>query len=212
MTPVAAQPARPVDLGPIIAAAPFGNGGAVAGTPLTDQSLVLRGIVLANPRSASTALIQIGDSPPAAFAIGQAAGGVTIVSIEIDHVVLNSGGQRQVLAFPQKAANGAPAPVAPPPAGIANVPQPTSTGNAGSFLQSLGAVQTGDGFRVSESGSPIGRMAGLQPGDQIDRINGQGVADLARDPAAYGRLSASGAVRIDLVRGGQRLTLIVPLR
>src|SRR3569833_801405 len=75
-TPVAAQPARPVDLGPIIAAAPFGTGGAVSGAPVTDRSLVLRGIVLATPRSASTALIQFGDSPPTAFAIGQAAGGV----------------------------------------------------------------------------------------------------------------------------------------
>jgi general secretion pathway protein C len=214
--PVAARPSHPIDLAPIIAASPFGAGGSTAnaaGAPVTDQPLVLRGILLASPRSASTAVIQIGDAPATAFAIGQAAGAATIEAIEIDHVVLTTGGQRQMLAFPQKPGSVAPSSSAsgsPPPPTTPQPPSPTA--GAGGFLQSLGATQVGDSFRVGEGASAMGRLAGLQPGDQIERINGQGVADLARDPNAYARLSSSGAARIELVRGGQRLTLIVPLR
>ena len=211
-TLVAAQPAHPVDVGSIVAAAPFGAGGSVAGAPQTDQPFVLRGILLATPRSASTALIQIGDAPATAFAIGQTVGAATIDAIELDHLVLVANGQRQVLAFPRKPGNTAPVTAPPPPSPIASAPQPFSAAGASGFLQSLGATQTGDAFRVGEGASPMGRLAGLQPGDTIERINGQNVADLARDPNAYARLSTSGAARIELVRGGQRLTLIVPLR
>jgi len=211
--PVAARATAPVDLAPIIAAAPFGTGGVRAGdAPMTNQPLVLRGILLATPRSASTALIQLGDAPPIAVAVGQAAGAATIETIERDHVVLVVGGQRQMLAFPQKPGGNSPVMgVAPPPA---TGPTPSSVlqGGPSGFLQSLGAVQVGDGFRIGDGASPMGRLAGLQTGDQIERVNGQGIADLARDPNATARLTASGAARIELVRGGQRLTLIVPLR
>jgi len=217
--PVAARPTRSVDLTPIIAAAPFGAGGATlaaTGAPMTNQPLTLRGIVLASPRSASTALIQVGETPPVAFGIGQAAGAATIESIEIDHVVLIAGGQRQILAFPEKpgpgGAAGPASTVAPPAPVVAPTPAPLSSGgSAAAFLQNLGAAPNGEGFRVN-NGSSIGRLAGLQPGDQIERINGRSVGDLSRDPNAYAAISATGAARLELVRSGQRLTLIVPLR
>jgi len=216
--PVAARPVESVDLAPIIAAAPFGTGGATAGTdaPMTNQPLVLRGIVLASSRAASTALIQIGDAPPAAFAVGQVAGAATIEAIERDRVVLIAGGKRQILAFPQKPdrdGTSTPIPAAAPSTPVIAPPPPplSAGGSAAAFLQNLGAAPNGEGFRVN-NGSSIGRLAGLQPGDQIERINGRAVADLARDPNAYAAISATGAARLELVRGGQRLTLIVPLR
>jgi len=226
-SPVAARPAPPVDLAPLIALAPFGAAPAAAGGGLqaTDQPLMLRGILLAQPREASTALISVGDSAPVALSVGQSAGNATIAEIAIDHIVLASGGGRSILAFPKAAGSGtapaagaasgqsAPAPTsmssaAPPPV----VPSAMTTAAGGAaLLATLGATASGTGLSVANP-NPAMRMAGLQPGDQIVAINGAAAAEVSRNPALLQPMMAAGTARLDVMRAGQRLTLSVPLR
>jgi general secretion pathway protein C len=99
---MAARPARPVDIAPLIALAPFGTtavSGAAAQTG--NLPLTLRGIIFARPTTASSALISVGDATPVVVRIGQSVGSSNVGSIEIDHVVLVSGGAQTILAFPQ---------------------------------------------------------------------------------------------------------------
>ncbi|MGV3578143.1 type II secretion system protein N [Brevundimonas sp.] len=55
---------------------------------------------MAEPASASTALIATGDGPAALYGVGQSAGGAVIQSIGVDHVVLSQAGQAVRLDFP----------------------------------------------------------------------------------------------------------------
>lgn len=209
--PVAARPAAAVDIAPLIALAPFGAAPAIV-AQASNQPLTLRGIILARPRAASSALIALGDAAPVAVYAGQAIGAATIESIEIDHVVLLSGGARSILAFPHPS-GGAPAasssaPAAPPPQAA---PPPASPADGTMLLGTLGAVPSGAGLSVSNPNAAM-RMAGLQPGDQIVAINGAPANEVARNPALLQPVLAAGTARIDVVRAGQKLTLSVPVR
>jgi general secretion pathway protein C len=211
-SPVAARAVVPVDISPLIALAPFGAAPA-ANTPTqaTDQPLTLRGILLAQPRSASSALIAFGDTAPVAFYIGQTVGSSTIDAIELDHVVLLSGGARTILAFPNAKSGTAPA-----PAPVVSQPAPAAPPLAppaapADLLGSLGASISGAGLAVSNPSAAM-RMAGLMPGDQIVAINGAPANEVARNPALLQPIIAAGSARIDVVRAGQRMTLSVPVR
>ncbi len=201
-----------MDIAPLVALAPFGTASGVAtGTAATNQPLILRGILLAEPRAVSSALISVGDAAPVAFYRGQTLGSATIDAIEADHVVLLSGGARTVLGFPQ---HDAPVPQpASPAASSAPMPPPgpmsPATGMA--MLDSLGATPSGAGLVVGNP-NPAMRMAGLQAGDQIVAINGAPANELARNPALLQPIVAAGSARVDIVRAGQRLTLSVSTR
>ena len=80
--------------------APFGGATAAGGLPGSTLGLVLKGILMAYPPSASTALITVGEGPAAIYGVGQTpVGDAVIESIEIDHVILSSGGERQRLTI-----------------------------------------------------------------------------------------------------------------
>lgn len=204
-SPIAARPARAVDIAPLIALAPFGAGPAAAAA---NQPLTLRGILLAQPRAASSVLISIGDAAPVAFYAGQTVGSATIDTIAVDHVVLRSGATRSILAFPTTSAGGARS--VPPLASTPAAPPPAAA-NGAAMLGSLGAVASGAGLAVTNPNAAM-RMAGLQPGDQIVAINGAPANEVARNPALLQPVIAAGSARIDVVRAGQRLTLSVPVR
>jgi general secretion pathway protein C len=83
--------------------------------------------------------------------------------------------------------------------------------NPQGILSALGATPAPDGFHVNAPSGPM-RMAGLQPGDVLQRINGMAMADLAANPGALQAAMANGTARIELMRAGQPLTLSIPLR
>jgi len=227
-TPVAARPAPPPDIAALASLSPFGSGAASA-TASADASVVLRGILLARPTSASAALISVGGAAPVAFYQGSAVGGGTIAEIGADHVVLAVGGERRLLAFPQIAsaaaaggtggatvaaqpASGPPgAPAGPPPGPSMAPPPPSGGGGVQSILSGLGTTPAADGFHVS-SPSPQMRMAGVQAGDVLQRINGKPIAELTTNPAGLQSAMAAGTARVDLTRNGTPLTLSIPLR
>lgn len=229
-TPVAARPAPPPDISTLTGLSPFGSGAAIAGS--ADATVMLRGILLAQPRSASAALISVGGAAPVAFYQGSAVGGGTIAEIGEDHVVLAVGGERRLLAFPQivnaqtagaAAASPAPAipttvasgptraPAMPPPGASVPAPPPGGGASAQSILSGLGATPAADGFHVSSPSAQM-RMAGVQAGDVLQRVNGQPIADLMTNPAGLQSAAAAGTARVDLMRNGTPLTLSIPLR
>lgn len=90
------------NLAAILAYAPFGGGTAQGGLAVSNLGLVLKGIVYRASGVGSAALIASGGGAAQTFAVGQApVGNAVIESIQIDHVVLNSGGRREILALPK---------------------------------------------------------------------------------------------------------------
>ena len=108
------------DVARIVGLAPFGGGGA-DGLPASTLGLVLKGILLAYPAEASSALIATGEGPAVSYGIGGAvAANAIIETIEIDRVILRVGDRRELLAFPEPVAGAVPVPTtsATPGAGI----------------------------------------------------------------------------------------------
>lgn len=218
-TPVAARPAPPPDIATLVSLSPFGAAAPIA-TGAADTNVVLRGIMLAQPRAASSALISIGGATPIAFYVGNAVAGGTIDEIAADHVVIALGAERRLLAFPDRsgtvpttaATAVTPAPAvsvaatAPPPPAA---PVPNATPQA--LLAGLGASAAADGFHVN-SPNPQMKQAGLLPGDVVARVNGMAMAELMANPAALQTAFTNGTARMDVIRAGQPLTLSVPLR
>lgn len=100
VNPVAPGPA---DLGGALALAPFGRSAVAAGP--TSLGVELRGILLADPRSASTVLIGTPGGPTVAYTMGQTiTGGATIDAIAIDHVALRVADRLETLSFPKPGA------------------------------------------------------------------------------------------------------------
>ncbi|PZU10252.1 type II secretion system protein N [Sphingomonas sp.] len=221
-TPVAARPAPPPDIATLISLSPFGTAAPVAGGA-GDTNVVLRGIMLATPRSASSALISIGGATPTPFYVGGQVGGGSIEEIAADHVVIAGGGGRRLLAFPDRSGTAPPtaatvpaapavvAPAAAPPAPAAPPAGPGAAATPQSLLAGLGATPAADGFHVNSPNAQM-RQAGLLPGDVIQRVNGMAMAELITNPQALQTAFTNGTARMDLVRAGQPLTLSVPLR
>lgn len=98
----------------------------------------------------------------------------------------------------------------PVPMLMPNAPPPAADGNA--LIDSLGATVTPQGYQVGANIAPQLRSAGLVPGDVIARVNGVDAARLAADPARAAEVVASGSARLEVVRGGARVTLSIPVR
>ena len=216
---VAAPVAPPVDLGPLKHFAPFGHPASVpgvAGDP-TALGLQLRGILLARPAAASIALISAANGPAKGFGVGATLpGGAILDAVEFDLVVLRVNGQIETLALPVKpgAATGpvagvppltAPAPAGPIEQYRARAQDPVS------LLGSLGATAGPDGYRVGASPSDDLRRAGLQPGDIVEKVNGEAVGDPVRDRKLFNDAVVSGRIRVEIIRDGKHLALSFPL-
>jgi general secretion pathway protein C len=211
---VAARPARPVDIAPLIALAPFGTtavSGAAAQTG--NLPLTLRGIIFARPTTASSALISVGDATPVVVRIGQSVGSSNVGSIEIDHVVLVSGGAQTILAFPNPAAVAgmvpATTPVRQPSVAMPAAAAGSSPMNGPGTLERWGVAPSGAGLAINNP-SDVMLIAGLKAGDQVIAINGTPAGDAARNPGLLQSLMSGGSARIDIVRDGQRQTISVP--
>ena len=113
-TPAAQRPL--VDLAPVIRLAPFGT---TSTTPADTRGLSLRGVMLARPAAASTALIASAGGRTAAYGIGETLpGGAVLDTVEYDLVTLRADGAIVTLGFPMARDQGPDA-------------QPTSPGDVG---------------------------------------------------------------------------------
>lgn len=227
------------DVARIVGLGPFGGGAATTGgLPASTLGLVLKGVLSAYPASASTALIAVGEGPAAIYGIGQSpAANAVIEAIEVDHVILNVGGTRERLDFPQPVVApvdpSAPAPgsgitVTPVAPGGASPPPPvaasTNTGSgsatsapspaqtAAGTAAAAGVSATSAGYRIGPNPSPELRRFGLQAGDVIESLNGQAVSGASSDQALLEQARAAGQARVVVNRDGRRLTLTFSLR
>ncbi|MBX9708442.1 MAG: hypothetical protein K2X61_10965 [Caulobacteraceae bacterium] len=227
------------DVARIVGLAPFGGGAATTGgLPASTLGLVLKGVLSAYPASASTALIAVGEGPAAIYGIGQSpAANAVIEAIEVDHVILNVGGTRERLDFPQPVVApvdpSAPAPgsgitVTPVAPGGASPPPPvaasTNTGSGSAMsapspaqtvagtAAAAGVSATSAGYRIGPNPSPELRRFGLQAGDVIESLNGQAVSGASSDQALLEQARAAGQARVVVNRDGRRLTLTFSLR
>jgi len=223
---ISSVPAAPLDLTPVMQFAPFGTAvvgpaPGVAGDPAV-LGMQLRGVLLARPASASTALISTTGAPVQAYAIGAALpGGAILDGIEYDLVTLRVNGQLQTLGFPAKPGGSSASSVfAPAPTSIPASPgaSPLETlrarvnDNPRGLLDSLGATATPEGYRVGAGASETVRKLGLQPGDVVEKVNGVALGDVSRDKQVFDAAVASGFARVDVIRDGQHLALSFPLR
>lgn len=222
-----------VDVGPALALAPFGRASADSAQP-TGLALQLRGVILAYPRSASTALIAAPGAAPVGFITGQSVpGGATIEQIEVDRVLLRVNGRLERLDMQRvSVASAAPAPATtvpvPPPASvpptgpsdgsgapsmqpIAPPPAPSAATGA-SLLESLGGTASPEGYRVGPDPAPNARRAGVEPGDLIERINGYPASAVAANRQLMAAAMATGSVQVDVRRNGRKISLSFPLR
>lgn len=115
------RPAPPPDISGMINLPPFGRA-MVAQAAAAESSLILHGVLLANPAPASSALIapakgqesapyRIGDPLPT---------GAILERIGVDYVILNRGGQFYTLYFPDDPRAGKTEMVAQAPGGAGN--------------------------------------------------------------------------------------------
>jgi general secretion pathway protein C len=106
--PRMAQAAPDSGIAPILAAAPFGRAAMAGAAPATGLGIELKGVILAEPRAASSVLIANAGGSARSYRIGDALpGGAVIENIEANNVLLRVNGRAAVLGFqrtPQMAA------------------------------------------------------------------------------------------------------------
>lgn len=193
-----------------------GEAGAEA-KPVTTLNLKLRGVFAAHVRSGSYAVLSLNDKPAEVTAEGgEVSSGIVLYAVHRDHVVIRRQGVLERVDFPETARAGS--------SGGFNL-EVRKTGAAeysfsrdtlNQALQSpgqlaqLGTLTVSPGAGVTISQAPPGSLAqklSLQPGDRIERVNGQGVEtyeDLAR---LYQQFTSTGQVTLEGSRGGAPLKL-----
>ena len=202
----------PVDIGGLLALAPFGTIEATRDTA-SDGSLHLKGVLLAVPASASSALIAGADGKVASYAIGAALGGGVIETIAADHVILRTSHGLQSVGFIPAASAPSAATlgiadkgtgfvaVGPVPAPLA--PSLARPGNAG--------TPGPGGFPITSSAPAALFAAGLKPGDAVVEVNGTPItAGMSPDAVARALTGAElhgGSAQVIVLRNGNRLSL-----
>ena len=178
----------------ILGLAPFGGGsGSVGGLPASSLGLVLKGVLMAFPPSASTALIALGDGPAAIYGVGQSpTGNAVIEAIGVDHVILKVGETRERLDFPMPAATAVPQGAAPAGAGITVAPAgpPPLSPEAQAALASASPVSSA---AAAASAGPRAPVASAGPAPDV----GQTAAALGASASAQGyRIGANPSAEL----------------
>jgi len=96
--------------------------------------------------------------------------------------------------------------------GTTSPPLPPPSRGASTFIDSLDATATPQGYRLGQNIGPQGRQFGLAPGDVVATVNGIGATRFASDPQAMARATATGQAQLVVLRGGNRITVTVPVR
>ncbi|TCB33592.1 general secretion pathway protein [Acinetobacter sp. ANC 4910] len=191
----------------------------------TLANFVLQGVVVSYPSQYSSAVIKVNEVADR-YRVGETLAGTAYQLAEVywDHVVLRDPtGQSQQVAF-NRIANGLNQPIVPPAAAAASLPtanSPQSTQNAlgqavqqmqqnrDQFLADMGVgAATSEGYEVtSKTPSALRNTLGLQPGDRILSLNGQGVGQGQNDAQLLEQAKQAGQVKLEIKRGDQVMTI-----
>ena len=227
------EPATQNDLEPILAFAPFGQDSMPAPEPQaageSSLGLVLLGVTIGNPASASRAIISGGDTPVASYPVGaRITANADLAEVNGDHVVLRVNGQPETLSFtkrPEAAApdtgnnfRNLPPPAAGPrsvaPSGPASPLDETIAryrdaldADPSGLLEELGLAPAQGGYQIGANPGPELAQAGFLPGDVITLVNGRQVGDIDADRQHFDDIVASGQLRVELQRDGQAVAM-----
>lgn len=182
-------PSPAPDLTALVNLPPFGRTTTAAVTVAAGNDLVLHGVLLTTPVSASTVLIASPGQDPVSYRIGEVLpNGRIIDSVGEDYVLLRSGEQYLTLYFPddprarQPSQPGAPnaAPVAAPPPTPQLAPPTAPTPGAGPSASGVDAIRAL--LPPSVVGTPGSRPAvppppAPPPGSDQNSGNGNGLID-----------------------------------
>lgn len=197
---------------------PF-TGGAGASGPVSEDNggYGLFGIS-ADGAGGGSAIIGLPDGSQVSVAVGEAvADGVTLESVEMDHVILNAGSRRLKVAFPDINLN--------PAEGAAEAGADSGNGTAAEATPTVAAATLVDpqalmaeaglrpamnglhlkGLSVTAKGeAPQLAAAGLQDGDIILSVNGTALTSPQALNTLRQRLASAPRAEISYERDGQR--------
>ncbi len=189
----------------------FRGGGAPGPTVVTSLAIKLFGVRLDQAMGRGSAIIATPDGVQSSYAIGdEIMPGVTLKGVTFEGVTIDRGGAEEQIFLDQSVV----APVAQP--GMTTSPITTAAPPpvAGAALASeIGFVPRTEkgqvtGFVVSPKGSGTAfRAAGLQEGDILTAINGQGIRAAEDVTNAMAATPPSGIVMLSVERGGRAITL-----
>lgn len=226
-----------LDLSPIIEFAPFGKVAMSEDAPEmvgeTSLGLTLLGVTIANPVSASRAIIRSSDNTTESYWVGaDVTETAQLVEVNKGFVVLQVDNRLETLSFaasdqanptasgggpdlrnmiPRAATSAAPAVSNAPDAVIARYREAIHQ-NAQGVMDRLGLEQSERGYLISANASPGVRQAGFRPGDVVTMVNGQQVGDMDTDRRFFDEVAASGRARVELEREGQTIVMTFPLQ
>lgn len=190
---------------------PFFRSGAATGPAVvTSLAIKLFGIRVDQAIGRGSAIIATPDGVQSSYAVGdEIMPGVKLKAVSFEGVTIDRGGVDEQVFLDQSVV----APVAQP--GVAGTPAAaTPLPVAGTALASeIGFVPRSEkgqvtGFVVSPKGSGAAfRAAGLQEGDVLTAINGQGIRAAEDVANAMSATPASGVVLLSVERGGRAITL-----
>lgn len=192
---------------------PFYRGDAPrqSATQITSLDLTLFGVTLNRASGDGSAIIAGPDGVQNSIALGEeVAPGAVLVELAIDHIWIESGGQREVLYLDQSipadqvAPDGAEANGAEPPPGEADRASTGGSVSPMALVEGLNVQPRREGDRtiglsVSAKGDgQLFRQVGLRPGDVITSVNGQAV----RSPGDFASLARAGSTLSIRIRRG----------
>lgn len=191
---------------------PFFRGGGTPGPAVvTSLAIKLFGVRVDQAMGRGSAIIATPDGVQSSYAIGdEIMPGVTLKGVTFEGVTIDRGGAEEQIFLDQSVV----APVAQP--GMTTTPMTTAAPPpvAGTALASeIGFVPRTEkgqvtGFVVSPKGSGTAfRAAGLQEGDILTAINGQGIRAAEDVTNAMASTPSSGVVMLSVERGGKSITL-----
>lgn len=198
----------------------FRSGPAGTANVVTSLQLTLFGIRMNEGSGLGSAILAGPDGVQESYAVGdEIMSGVTLNTVQFDHVIIDRGGVRESLYLDQSIPaetvgaddGGAGLPSGPAPSVADNMPSAEMIASA----IDLSSRNTGDkvtGIVVSPRGEgELFRAAGFQDGDIIVSINGQPVTS-ASDIATLKRQIAPGAqLSLEVERGADTIPLSINL-
>ena len=195
---------------------PFFRNGAVAGPAVvTSLAIKLFGVRVDLAMGRGSAIIATPDGLQSSYAVGdEIMPGVKLKSVTFEGVTIDRGGVDEQVFLDQSIV----APVAQPGLATptASAAPPPGAGTAlASEIAFVPRTEKGQvtGFIVSPKGAGTAfRAAGLQEGDVLTAINGQGIRVADDVTSAIAATPASGVAMLSLERGGKAITLSTKAR
>jgi general secretion pathway protein C len=199
---------------------PANSSGAVAST----SGLRLKGVIAPDQGAAASAIFSTGAGKDiAVFVDREVQPGVKLLEVKPDHVIVSRAGERERIDLDTRRASPATASASGRVVGF-RINVAKSGANSFSLsrkelddalrdpnqLAYLGQIGMPPGGGVRMDAAPSGSLAqklGLQPGDIIKKVNGQGLAspgDLAR---LYQQFATLSTIQAEVQRGGATVQL-----